>query len=264
MKNKTLAKTLQLFSTSAGASLVVAVMLASPALALSVTSQTTRVPVTTTLSTERLENLRTRGENEITRRIASLNKLITKISTLKRVADSDKNQFTSDIQTEITSLTTLQTKIKADTDFATLRTDVDSVVNSYRIYAVYMPKITIEAAVDAQATAVDALNVMAPKLLIKINEAKSKGKEVTAINTYYFDLINQIAIAQTAFRSGESAVKDLSPEGYPGNKTQIEVGRQYLKSSYEAIKKARQDVKDIISGLKSLGTSTSVTMTITP
>src|ERR1035437_2225976 len=85
-----------------------------------------------------VQNLKSRADSEITRRISSLTELISKINTLKKLSVTDKSSFVSKLQTEINSLNTLKTKIDADTDLVTLRTDVASIIQSYRVYALFL------------------------------------------------------------------------------------------------------------------------------
>src|SRR5579872_6107659 len=83
----------------------------------------------------RQTNLKTRADNEITRRITALNDLITRINGFTRLTADQKSSFVTQIQTEINTLTSLKTKIDADTDTATLKTDVQSIVAEYRVFA---------------------------------------------------------------------------------------------------------------------------------
>src|SRR5260221_6677463 len=89
---------------------------------------------------DKMARLKTRAENEIDRRVAGLTKLIDRINGIQRLSADQKTTLVSQLQAEISALNSLKAKIASDTDIATLRTDVQSIVKSYRIYALFIPK----------------------------------------------------------------------------------------------------------------------------
>src|SRR5260370_39951459 len=90
--------------------------------------------------TDKIVNLKERAGKEIDRRVASLMKLIDRVNAIKRLSTTQKSTFTAEIQVQITNLNNLKAKIAADTDLPTLRIDVQSIVQSYTIYALFMPQ----------------------------------------------------------------------------------------------------------------------------
>ena len=133
-------------------------------------------------------NLKDRAAKEIERRLTSLNDLISKINGIKKITDAQKSSFSSQIQTEIVSLNTLKTKIDADTDLTALKTDVQSIIKSYRVYALFLPKINILLAADGLDNLADKLSTIAIKLETKINDAKVKGTDVATLNSLLSNL----------------------------------------------------------------------------
>jgi chromosome segregation ATPase len=178
---------------------------------------------------KKVGTLQERADREITRRIASLQKLLEKLNTLKRLSADQKASFTKQIQTEIDNLTALQAKIKANRDPATLKTDVQSIVTSYRIYALFMPKITILSTADRVDTIADQLSTLATKLQGRIDKAKSQGKDVTGLQADLSDMQKKIADAKTQEQNAVTSVTSLTPDGYPGNKTTLESARAMLQ-----------------------------------
>jgi hypothetical protein len=69
----------------------------------------------------------------IAKRIASLNKLQTRITGMKKLSDAQKAAFTATITANINDLTALDAKIKADTDPAVLAADKASISKAYRL-----------------------------------------------------------------------------------------------------------------------------------
>lgn len=216
-----------------------------------------------------MERLKERADKEITRRIESLNKLITRISEFKKLSTTQKNSLTSQVQSEITKLTALKAKIAADTDLATLKADVQSIVTAYRTYALFMPKIQILGSADRLQTTADQMSSHAAQLETKINEQQSNGKDVTELQTLLADMKAQIADANTQAQNAINTVTPLTPEGFPGNKTQLQSARQMVVTGIKDLNTARQDARKIIVGLLKFGKitstiSTTPTVTITP
>ena len=206
-----------------------------------------------------MENLRTRAGQEITRRVTSLTELITKINGLKKLSQTNKTDLTNQVQTEITGLNTLKTKIDADTDIATLRTDVKSIVQSYRVYAFFIPQIRILSANDAMSQLTDNLTILANKLETLIGKSGATGATLTSLQTYLSDMKAKIKVASDTYQAVETEVLALTPAGYPTNKATLQDARAKLKTGSQALKAARDDAKQIVKILRSLNVNLKAT-----
>jgi hypothetical protein len=200
--------------------------------------------------TPKTDNFKQRASNEITRRITSLTNIINKISAIKRLTQSQKDSLTNGIQAEIASLTTLSTKIQTNTDLATLRTDVKSIVTSYRIYLLYLPQTQIIIAADKLLTTADTLTELAAKLQSRLTEAKGKGEDVASLETALVDMQAKITDAKTQANAAINAVAILKPTDYPGNKPELQKARALLQTAHKDLITARQDAQKIVVGLK--------------
>ena len=198
---------------------------------------------------KKVGTLQERANREITRRIASLKMLIGRLNNLKRISADQKATLVTQVQTEIDNLTALQAKIKADTDLETLKTDVQSIVTSYRIYALFMPKIAILAMAERLDAAVDQMTDLTTKLQTRIEAAKSAGKEVGALQSTVIAMQKKIADAKTQEQNAINVVLPLTPDGYPGNKSTLQDARKMLQKGHQDLVEARKDSKDIIKGL---------------
>jgi len=199
-----------------------------------------------------IAKLKARGDKEIDRRISALNGLLTKLSNMKKLPSGDKSTLTSQVQNEINSLTTLKSKIDADTDLTTLKSDVQSIIKSYRVFALFIPKVHILAAADRMETSADLLSQVAKKLQDRINKAQAAGKNVSSLQTTLTDMQNKIADAKTQYANAQSLVTPLTPEGYPGNKSVLQQARSAIKAGAQDLKAAHADIKTIRQGLESL------------
>ncbi len=222
--------------------------------AIPVAAQTvTAIPSSGTKGEQRITNLKSRGDREIDRRIAALNSLLNKINGLKKLSASDKTTFSSQIQTEISNLTELRVKIDADSDLATLRNDVKSIVSSYRVFLLFMPKIRLLAAADRMSEAADNLSSIATKLQGRIQQVGSPAN-LQAILT---DMMGKIADSKNQYQAVENEVPPLTPDGYPGNKATLDDARGKIKAGAADLKGARDDARQIRALLRTLKVTTS-------
>lgn len=200
---------------------------------------------------DRMTNLKARANQEVDRRIASLNKLIARITSVKRLTADQKTTFTGQIQTEVTNLTTLKAKIDADADLVTLKTDVQSIILSYRVYALFMPKIHLLAAADSMIEVTDRITELSTKIQQKIQEAQTGGNDVTAIQISFTDMQAKVADAKKQAQNVIDTVIPLTPDGYPDNKTTLTNARTLLQVGRSDLTAVRQDIEAIRQGFKS-------------
>lgn len=197
-------------------------------------------------------NLKTRADNEITRRITALNNLITRINSFKRLTADQKSNFTSQIQTEITNLTNLKAKIDADTDAATLKADVQSIVTEYRVFAFYIPQIRLLETSDRILNLAEQMSIYSANLQTRITQAQANGQDVTALTNSLTDMQTKIADAKPQAQNVITTISALTPAGYPGNKTTLQGAKTSLNTARTDLIVAKQDARSIIIGLKTV------------
>jgi chromosome segregation ATPase len=212
-----------------------------------------------TAAGDKISKLKTRADAEIDRRIESLKKLITRLSDAKHLTADQKTSMTTDIQKLITDLTALKTKIAADTDIATLKPDVQSIVKDYRVYAIQLPKVHMAAVSDSLTAAITTLNALVTKLQTRIDEAKTQGNTVTTLQTALDDMKTKIADAQKKITQIEAAASALTPTGYPANKTTVDSTRALIQAARQDIKAAVEDAHTIQKGLRAFKPKTATT-----
>ena len=196
-----------------------------------------------------------KADQEITRRITALTDLSTRVQSMKRVSDAGKSQISAQLQANITSLTSLKTKIDADTDQATLRTDVKSITDAYRIFVLILPQGRILAAADRIATVAAMMQTVGTKLQARITAAQGAGKDVSALQTALTDLGAKIADANTQAQAAVNTIAALQPDQsdaakMQSNHTALVQARGNIKTGAEDLRTARQDIAKIIKALK--------------
>lgn len=163
---------------------------------------------------------------EIDRRITSLNNAIEKINASKKIiVDGSIEVLVSQVQAEIVALQQLKEKINADTDKATLLTDRKAIVQQYRIFAVFEPRMAIISYAD--------------KIL---NIADLMEAQTTDV-----DIKEKIADARTKAQKAIADVTVLTPEGYPGNKIILQASKALLTEARKELIDARLLIKQSVT-----------------
>lgn len=227
----------------------VAIAPARPAHAVSGT------PVTTdpsSISAQRLATIITKGDQEITRRLTSLATLNSKITSATRLSASDSAYLNSEVATEVSGLTTLKTKLDAETTLAGAKTDAQSIINDYRVYALIMPKIGLVRTADSEQVTETKLLALATKLQSRITTAQTKHQSVANLQAKLADLTTQATNAQGIARSIESKVLTLQPTDYNSDHTLLSGDRDQLVTAHGDNLAALADAKAIVSALKAL------------
>lgn len=208
-----------------------------------------------------LNNLKTRGAAEITRRVAALTAAHTSLNATSKLTAADKATLSTQLQAEIDALGTLNTKLSAETTLAAARTDVQSIFDGYRVYALMLPKIRLVTAADQAAVVGEAFNTLAHTLSAKIAAAKSSGKDVTAEQASLSDLDAKIGDARLKYLDLGSKIIALAPADYNANRNVLAADRDTLTTVRADFKAARADASSILSAL---GVKTSPTPSASP
>lgn len=194
--------------------------------------------------------VKTNADREIERRITALNYVTTRINEIKKLSSDQKASLTTEVQSQIDSLTALKAKIDADTDAATLKTDKQSIVTSYRIFLLFIPKIQLLVAGDRISMTADQLSSLADKLEVRIKEVQAAGNDVTTLTAAVADMRAKIVDAQAQYGAINAEVLPLTPDGYPGNKATLMDARAKIRIAQVDLNAALQKAKAIRAELK--------------
>jgi len=201
--------------------------------------------------------LQTRGDAEIDRRTAALIDLNTRVQAMQKVTDAFKQNLSANIQTQLTSVAALKVKIDADTDPTTLKADLKSITDSYRIFALVLPQGSIAAAADRSVTLVSMMSTLGAKLQARVQAAGQAGNNVTALTAALTDMASKLQDAQTQAEAAVTASAALAPDGgdatkMASNNAALKTARADIKTATTDLTAARKDVTTIMAGLKSM------------
>jgi ATP-dependent protease HslVU (ClpYQ) ATPase subunit len=193
-----------------------------------------------------------RGDAEIIRRLSTLQQLATLINNATHLSATDKTTLTNEVNAEISSLTTLKTKLDSEKTLTAARSDVRDIVTEYRVYALVAPKIHLIKQADDIQVANDRLTELAAKLQTRIATEKAAGKDVSALTTKLTDMNAQIAAAQNIAGNIESKVIGLQPSDYNSDHKLLAGYNDQLKTAHADDQAAYADAKSIVETLKTL------------
>ncbi len=190
----------------------------------------------------KMQSTTTNADKEISRRLTALNNLLTRITNMQNVTADQKSSFTTQVQAAIDQLTTLKTKIDSDTDAVTLKTDKQSIVSNYRVFALLLPQVQFTAHADIVMQLAKQMTSDNATIQAKIAAEKAAGKDVAALNTLMADRTSKLTDAATAAGNAQAELAPLTAAGYPGNKA-------ILTSAHNVLQNARQDLTDAYQDL---------------
>jgi hypothetical protein len=162
----------------------------------------------------------------------------------------------------------LEAKINADTDPAVLKTDIESITKSYRIYALVIPQGAVLASADRLLMLADSLTALNAKLQTRITAAQTAGKNVSALQTLSADMVAKIADARVQAQAAITLTSSLTPDNgdqakFEANKKALQDARTKLHAGEKDLKDARKDAGDITKGIKSFHLKASGTASTT-
>lgn len=231
-------------------------LLTIPAAALAGTSAAGGTSAATSTSTPnsqaRLQNIISRGNTEITRRLTILNTLSSKISTATKLSSSDQSTLTAEVTNEISGLTSLKTTLDGETQLSNAITDAQSIFTDYRVFALVVPQTYLVKTADDQQVAEGKLTTLATKIQSDITADQKAGKDVSALQTELNTLNSKVQAAQTISSTIETGVLPLTPNDYNTNHEVLSGDRAQLKIAQGDIGTALSDAKSLVSSLKSL------------
>lgn len=227
-----------------------------PANTLRTATQTTTAPTG--------NSLQARALAEIDRRLTSLATSLSKISTMENIPGDIKANLTAEIQTEIDNLTKLKADIQAAQTQATLSAPVGSVVSSFRVYAVFTPKVLILNSAYRMMNVADMLSSVQTRLLTQVATQAGQGQDVAALETALTDAEENIMLAKESAQSAVDQVAELTPLEYPTNRTALQAARADLTAANTALMAARESLGEVVTGLMALSSPSATVDMVDP
>jgi len=157
-----------------------------------------------------LQKIIQQANSMITMRLNSLNNLTSRIQNDSRLSSGEKNSLLSDIQTDISGLTTLKAKIDADTTITAARADASQIITNYYIYARFEPKVRLLIMLNNLQMVTANVQTIVPQIQNLINTFKSQGKDVSQIQSILNNLSSQLQTIGTTLSNDITTVQNIS------------------------------------------------------
>lgn len=198
-----------------------------------------------------------KSDTAIASRVASLTKLSARIGAFKHLTADEKASLQATVQSSISAMNSLKTKIDGETDLATLKTDYASIAKDYRIYMLVLPSVTDIATTDNALANVTTYQATLTTLQARITAATTATKDTTAIQASHDDAVAKLTNAQSKSQAMVDAVTALKPDMgdkaiAASNKTAIANAKAARKALLADLSAAKKDIASIRSGLKKL------------
>jgi hypothetical protein len=203
---------------------------------------------------QRLGNIISKGNQEISRRLIVLGKLPAIVNSAKELPTNttyaqNKASLLSEISTQVSNLTTLKTTLDGETTVSAAATDVGNMYTEYRVYALVVPQVAIfKHADDEQATAAK-LTAMETGLQSRITA--DTGSNQATLQSDLNDLKAKVVLAQGIAGPLEDKVVAFVPGDYDADHTILSGDATSLKTAHADNVVAATDAKNIITALKS-------------
>jgi hypothetical protein len=206
----------------------------------------------------KLSTIISKADSAIAARINALNALNTRVAGMKNESATEKANISSQVQTNITGLTSLKAKIDADTDASVAKTDAASIFGTFRIYALVIPQGWILASADRVTTIGSMMTSLGAKIQTRITADQSAGKNVASLTAALSDMNAKVTDANSQSATASAGISGLTPDQgnasvAASNKAALVASRADIKTATADLKAARQDITTLLSGLKSLG-----------
>ncbi len=217
-----------------------------------------------------ITNAQNRADQEITRRVNSLNALSTRVNAMVRLSSDEKSGLSSTIQSQITLMNNLQAQIATDAQdnsTSSLKTDIQSITKSYRIFALVIPQGAIAAAADRVETIAGLFTSFATQLETRITAAQTAGNDTTAAAAALADMNAKIADANTQAQAAVTETASLQPDNgvqsvMASNTAALKDARTKIQAAQADLTAARKDAGTIVKDLRAFKVSASATSTI--
>jgi hypothetical protein len=207
------------------------------------------------------------ANKEIDRRLTALSALSARVNAMVRLSATDKTDLSVQIQAQIAAMNSLQAQIATDVSndaTSSLKSDIQSITKSYRIFALIIPQGDIEAMSDRVLTIVGDFDAVATKLQTRISAAQSSGANVSSAVSALADMNAKTSDASVKAQAAVSETSGLQPDNgvstvMASNTAALKDARSKLQAAQQDLVAARKDAGSIIKTLEGLKVSASST-----
>lgn len=202
-----------------------------------------------TPSAHSLATIKAAGAAATSKRITALGAAITKVNGDTYLTSSNKSTILNTLNSDETAMTSLASKIAADTTLTQASADVKSIYTEYRVFAVALPQARLTSESDRLAgTALPKLTAAQAKLESALTGTFA-AKSTPALVADLADMSTRITAAQSANASVAADALAITPADFDSNHAVLSTIRNSEKTAVADAKKARDDAKTVLAAL---------------
>ncbi len=223
----------------------------------------TMAPTITGRQSAALQNVIASADRMLADRLTSLNTLLSRVQSDTRLSTDEKTTLTSNINTMISNLQSLKTKIDGDTDLATARADRKSIVTSYHVFVTFEPQLRLLTIVNNLQSTTATIQALVPQLSQLSATFKSQGNDTTTIDAAIADISTQLTAITTLLNTDASTLQSvvLTNNNYQATFTGVRQDLAKVRADFAQI---RHDMTTILSGMGKFFHKPSGTPSVTP
>lgn len=201
---------------------------------------------------QKIEIAKARAELEIDRRIAVLDKLSSKIDSLKKLSSVTKSQLTNEVETQVLSLFSLKERISGQTNFDALIADINIISDSFKTYQVLVPKVLIVVIADKINALGDGFSAIAGRLAQKTGELRALEKDVATVQKTLGHMLYVLGDAANKAENALILVLPLTSQEFPKNISILQSAKSKAQTSVKNLSLALSDARNILDALKAI------------
>jgi hypothetical protein len=196
--------------------------------------------------------MRAFGDCEIGRRLTTLDRLSSVVSTSKGLTPSDVAALTLKISADRSELAGLKATIDAQTKLPVLRLDVVQIVTKYRVFVLLGPQVRLTVAADSVVALKAHFDGISVTLTDRIAKAQGNGKDVTAAQAALDDMNAAVVSAEALASPLPARLLALTPAGFTSSAAQaaLQSARAAILQARDYLKTAAQDGRKVLAALK--------------
>lgn len=185
----------------------------------------------------------------IENRVATLNKLLSRVSDDKNLQDTDKIGIIGDIQNAIKGLNDLKAKIDADSSAADVKADAQKILTDYKIYTVFEPKIRILVSINNLIGFSKKVADLTPRIQNLIDILKAQEQDVASLQASLDDINAQLKSIDTLLTDDKAKIATISVASTDAKQTFVAV-RKDLATVRASFAKIRSDIAKMRNAFK--------------
>lgn len=178
------------------------------------------------------------GNASITARLTALSTLNTKVTgdqSNHKITSSQASELQADITTNEHGLSTLKTKLDAETTASSARQDFANIYLQFRIFAVVIPRDYHKLLLDVEINVQQTMSIAAPAIQAAIS--KAPASQQTNLKALFSDYQLQVSNASSQFTIANQDIPQMTPQAFNQQRTAYTATRKSLNAATSAANK---------------------------